>query len=224
MNYLKTYCKMIRTAEKRNWRRKNIDFYIEEHHVFPISIYGKNDRIVGLTPREHFLAHWLLYKICLKRYGIRNNRTFSMGSAFAMMCVTNDLQERNYTSRKYEIVRNCLSNIRTGKSRDDMKGKKYFGASEDTIKQGIEKMRKKKMGMKIEYPKNRKSSPCSSEKIKKISESRKNTRVKFTSMSEEEFNLWISKQKLYRKDGVRNSNVTRTLLWRNIPLEKYYGT
>lgn len=215
---------MIRTAEKRNWRRKNIDFYIEEHHVFPISIYGKNDRIVGLTPREHFLAHWLLYKICLKRYGIRNNRTFSMGSAFAMMCVTNDLQERNYTSRKYEIVRNCLSNIRTGKSRDDMKGKKYFGASEDTIKQGIEKMRKKKMGMKIEYPKNRKSSPCSSEKIKKISESRKNTRVKFTSMSEEEFNLWISKQKLYRKDGVRNSNVTRTLLWRNIPLEKYYGT
>jgi hypothetical protein len=224
MNYLKTYCKMIRTAEKRNWRRKNIDFYIEEHHVFPISIYGKNDRIVGLTPREHFLAHWLLYKICLKRYGIRNNRTFSMGSAFAMMCVTNDLQERNYTSRKYEIVRNCLSNIRTGKARDDMKGKKYFGASEDTIKQGIEKMRKKKMGMKIEYPKNRKSSPCSSEKIKKISESRKNTRVKFTSMSEEEFNLWISKQKLYRKDGVRNSNVTRTLLWRNIPLEKYYGT
>ena len=147
-----------------------------------------------------------------------------MGSAFAMMCVTNDLQERNYNSRKYEIVRNCLSTIRTGKSREDMKGKKYFGASEDTIKQGIEKMRKKKTGMKIEYPKNRKSSPCSSEKIKKISESRKNTRVKFTSMSEEEFDLWISKQNLYRQDGARNSNVTRTLLWRNIPLEKYYGT
>jgi len=224
MNYLKTYCKLIRNAENRNWKRKHTNFYIEEHHTFPISIYGKNDRIVGLTPREHFLAHWLLYKICLKRYGVRTGKTFSMGSAFAMMCVTNDLQERNYTSRKYEIVRNCLSTIRTGKSRNDMKGKKYFGASEDVIKKGIEKMREKKTGMKIEYPKNRKSSPCSSEKMKKISETRKNTRIKFISMSEEEFNLWISKQNLYRKDGARNSNVTRTLMWRNIPLEKYYGT
>lgn len=223
MNYLKCYCKLIRAAEKRNWKRKNIDFYIEEHHIFPISIYGKNGRIVGLTPREHFLAHWLLYKICMKRYGLRNNKTFSMGSAFAMMCVTNNLQERNYTSRKYEIVRNCLSNIRTGKSRDDMKGKKYFGASEDVIKEGIEKMRKKKTGMKVDYPKNRKSFPRSPETIKKISETRKKTRVKFISMSEEEFDLWISKQNLYRKDGARNSNVTRTLMWRNIPLEKYYG-
>jgi hypothetical protein len=56
-------------------------------------------------------------------------------------------------------------------------------------------MREKKTGMKLEYPKNRKSSPCSSEKMKKISETRKNTRIKFISMNEEEFNLWISKTK-----------------------------
>lgn len=223
MNYLKCYCNLIRTAEKRNWKRKPIQFYIEEHHVFPVSIYGKNNRIVGLTPREHFLAHWLLYKICIKRYGLRSNRTFSMGSAFAMMCVTNDLQERNYTSRQYEIVRNCLSTIRTGKSRDDLKGKKYFGASEDSIKNGIEKMRKKKTGMKIKYPKSRKSSPCSIEKSKKISETRKNTKFKFISMSEEEFKNWISNQNLYRKDGARNPNVTRVLMWRKISLENYYG-
>ena len=66
MNYLKVYCKLIRNAESRNWKRKYIQFYIEEHHIFPVSIYGKNDRIVGLTPREQFLVHWLLYKICLK--------------------------------------------------------------------------------------------------------------------------------------------------------------
>jgi len=223
MNYLKVYCKLIRNAESRNWKRKYIQFYIEEHHIFPVSIYGKNDRIVGLTPREHFLAHWLLYKICLKRYGVRNNKTFSMGSAFAMMCVSNELQERKYTSRQYEIVRNCLSNIRTGKSRDDMKGKKYFGASEDSIKNGIEKMRKKKVGMKVDYPKNRKSSPCSPEKSKKISKTRKNTKLKFISMTEEEFNIWVSNQNLYRKDGAKNSNVTRVLMWRNISFEKYYG-
>lgn len=223
MNYLKSYCKLIRNGESRNWKRKSIGFYIEEHHVFPISIYGKNNRKVLLTPKEHFLAHWLLYKICLKRYGIYNNKTFSMGSAFAMMCVTNDLQERKYTSRQYETVRNCLSNIRTGKSRNDMKGKKYFGASEDSIKNGIEKMRQKKIGMKIDYPKNRKSTPCSIEKSKKISETRKNTKLKFISMSKEEFSVWISNQNLYRKDGARNSNVTRVLMWRNLSLENYYG-
>ena len=223
MNYLKQYCKLVRSAEKRNWKKKDIDFYIEEHHIFPVSIYGENDRTIRLTPREHFLAHWLLYKICLKRYGIRNNRTFSMGSAFSMMCVSNKLQERKYTSRQYETARNCLSNIRTGKSRDDLKGKKYFGANEDTIKNGIEKMRKKKLGMKTNYPKNRKSPPCSQDKIKKISESRKYTKSKFISMSEDDFNNWLSKQNLYRKDGAKNPNVTRVLMWRNISLEKYYG-
>ena len=104
-----------------------------------------------------------------------------------------------------------------------MKGKKYFGASEDSIKNGIEKMRKKKVGMKVDYPKNRKSSPCSPEKSKKISETRKNTKLKFISMTEEEFNIWVSNQNLYRKDGAKNSNVTRVLMWRNISFEKYYG-
>jgi hypothetical protein len=77
--------------------------------------------------------------------------------------------------------------------------------------------------MKIKYPKNRKSSPCSIEKSKKISETRKNTKLKFLSMSEDEFNNWISNQNLYRKDGARNPNVTRVLMWRKISLENYYG-
>ena len=223
MNYLKIYCKLVKFAENRNWKKNYDGLYLEGHHIFPISIYGKNDRIVYLTAREHFLAHWLLYKICLKRYGIKNRKTFNMGSAFAMMCVSNDLQERTYTSRQYEIARKCLSKIRTGKKRNDMSGKKYFGANDVVIKNGIEKMRQKKIGMKIEYPKNRKSAPCSIEKSKKISETRKNTKLKFISMSGEEFSVWISNQNLYRKDGARNSNVTRVLMWRNLSLENYYG-
>jgi hypothetical protein len=223
MNYLKIYCKLVKFTENRNWKKNYDGLYLEGHHIFPISIYGKNDRIVYLTAKEHFLAHWLLYKICLKRYGIRNRKTFNMGSAFAMMCVSNDLQERTYTSRQYEIARKCLSKIRTGKKRNDMSGKKYFGANDEVIKNGIEKMRQKKIGMKIEYPKNRKSLPCPPEKSKKISETRKNTKLKFISMSEKEFNIWISNQNLYRKDGAKNSNITRVLMWRSIPLEKYYG-
>ena len=42
-------------------------------------------------------------------------------------------------------------------------------------------------------------------------------------MTEEEFNIWVSNQNLYRKDGAKNSNVTRVLMWRNISFEKYYG-
>ena len=41
-------------------------------------------------------------------------------------------------------------------------------------------------------------------------------------MSEEEFSNWILNQNLYRKDGAKNSNVTRVLMWRNISLENYY--
>lgn len=223
MNYLKTYCKLIRKAENRNWKRKYVTFCVELHHVFPISLYGKNNRIVALTPREHYIAHWLLYKICLSRYGIKNNKTFKMGSAFAMMCVNTKFHGRNYTSRQYETVRSCLSTIRTGKHREDLKGKKYFGASEESIRNGIEKMRKKKIGMKLNYPKNRKSSPCSESRAKNVSASRKKTKFKFIDMSENEFNSWIAKQNLYRKNGTINANVTRVLNWRNIPIEIYYG-
>jgi hypothetical protein len=223
MNYLKVYCKLVKSAERRNWKKKSSDSYLEGHHIFPVSIYGKNNRVVYLTAREHFLAHWLLYKICLKRYGIRNKKTFNMGSAFAMMCVSNNLQERRYTSRQYEIARKCLSEVRTGKPRNDMIGKRFFGANEETIQNAIEKIRKKKIGIKVNYPKNRKSFPCTKEKASKISETRKKTKDKFVNMSCEDFDMWILNQNLYRKDGARNSNVTRVLMWRNIPLEKYYG-
>jgi hypothetical protein len=223
MNYLRIYCNLVKLAEKRNWKKKQTNLYLEGHHIFPVSIYGKNNRIVYLTAREHFLAHWLLYKVCLKRYGIRNKKTFNMGSAFAMMCVSNQLQGRNYTSRQYEISRKSLSEVRTGRKRDDMIGKRYFGADEETIQNAIEKIRKKKTGVKTNYPKNRKSSPCSSDKANKISKSRKKTKDNFINMSQEDFEIWISKQNLYRKDGPKNPNVTRVLSWRNIPLEKYYG-
>ena len=146
-----------------------------------------------------------------------------MGSAFAMMCVSNNFQERRYTSRQYETARKCLSEVRTGKSRNDMIGKRYFGADEETIQNAIEKIRKKKIGVKVNYPKNRKSFPCTKEKASKISETRKKTKDKFVNMSCEDFDVWILNQNLYRKDGARNSNVTRVLMWRNIPLEKYYG-
>jgi hypothetical protein len=81
MNYLKHYCKIIRKAEDRT----HPEGYTEKHHTFPVSIFGKNNRIVVLTAREHYVAHALLEKICIKRYGLNHYKTYKMTCAHIMM-------------------------------------------------------------------------------------------------------------------------------------------
>lgn len=81
MNYLKVYCNLIRKAEKRT----ALEGYVEEHHIFPISVYGENKRTVKLTAREHYIAHALLEKIFIKRYGEKDIRSIKMTYAFSFM-------------------------------------------------------------------------------------------------------------------------------------------
>ena len=85
MNYLKTYCNLIRKAEQRGYTKKKAKehgLYVEGHHTFPKSIYGKNTRIVYLTAREHYIAHALLERICIQRYGKEHWKTQKMMYAF----------------------------------------------------------------------------------------------------------------------------------------------
>jgi hypothetical protein len=60
MNYLRIYNEIIERAKNRI-----NDGYVEKHHIIPKSMGGSNkiSNIVELTPREHFLVHWLLYRI-----------------------------------------------------------------------------------------------------------------------------------------------------------------
>lgn len=81
MNYLKVYCNLIRKAQQR----QIVEGYTEKHHIFPISIFGKNDKVVVLTGREHYIAHILLEKVYLKRYGLSDQRTYKMICAHVMM-------------------------------------------------------------------------------------------------------------------------------------------
>ena len=48
-------------------RVKGGDTYYERHHVIPKCMGGDNSKnnLVLLTGREHFLAHWLLSKMCI---------------------------------------------------------------------------------------------------------------------------------------------------------------
>jgi hypothetical protein len=81
MNYLKVYCNLIRKAENRT----PPESYTEKHHTFPKSIFGKNTRLVVLTAREHYVAHALLEKVYIKRYGLKDKRTIKMICAHTYM-------------------------------------------------------------------------------------------------------------------------------------------
>ena len=115
MNYLKVYCNLIRKAEKGNYTKKKAKeqgLYVEGHHTFPVSVFGKNKRIVYLTAREHYIAHCLLERIYLKRYGIKDWRTHKMIWAHVYMTGKNKfVKERYYNSYLYESARLRISEI-----------------------------------------------------------------------------------------------------------------
>jgi len=86
--------------------------YFEGHHIIPKSKGGSgtstrpknNPNIVLLTSREHFLAHWLLWRI---------HRDRSSALAFHKMLSSNKNQNRITSSRGYEEAREAfrLTNI-----------------------------------------------------------------------------------------------------------------
>lgn len=104
MNYLKIYISLIRKTENRNLNKnkaKRNNIYVEGHHVFPVSIFGKNKRVVYLTAREHYIAHALLEKIYIKRYGILDLRTKKM--IYAFWRLNNETKQNTYrNSHLYE--------------------------------------------------------------------------------------------------------------------------
>lgn len=59
--YTKIYNSIIDNALSRSY----IEGYTEMHHIIPKSLGGSNDssNLVRLTPREHFVCHWLLVKM-----------------------------------------------------------------------------------------------------------------------------------------------------------------
>jgi hypothetical protein len=103
MNYLKVYCNLIRKAENRT----PPEGYTEKHHTFPKSIFGKNNRLVVLTSREHYIAHALLERIYMKRYGSKDQRTIKMTYAhLAMKCNSGYVNSHLYEGAKIRFIEN----------------------------------------------------------------------------------------------------------------------
>jgi len=135
MNYEKIYNdlmndrlnkKPLRLKQRRN------GFYFEGHHIIPkckggtgMSTRAKNNpNIVLLTAREHFLAHWLLWRI----YGDRQ-----MALAFHKMMSTTNNIHRVTSSRGYAEAREAFRITNMGNSYG--KGVKRVVSDEQKLKQ-----------------------------------------------------------------------------------------
>lgn len=113
MNYLKTYINLVKKAQNQ----PEPVFY-EKHHIFPKSIYGENKSIIKLTPRQHYIAHALLYKALIKRYGVYNRRSVKMIYAFWSMQITTNLNANKYSNPLlYKKLRSVFREVRQEESK-----------------------------------------------------------------------------------------------------------
>lgn len=101
MDYLRHYYKLVNNAFLSN-RQKCEEF--EGHHVKPYSLGGK--RIVLLTAKEHYIAHYLLYKH-FNKYGNKDQK-IKMARAFNAMTFSSTSNIQRYTSRSFAIARKAF--------------------------------------------------------------------------------------------------------------------
>lgn len=102
MEYKSLYNKIIENAQKDLANRH--DGYYEKHHIIPKSLGGNNDEnnLVKLTPREHFICHWLLVKMYRKGSEERNKMLYAF---WFMKSNPNNNNQRYINSRAYEKYR-----------------------------------------------------------------------------------------------------------------------
>jgi len=106
--------------------------YFEGHHIIPKSKGGtgnsnrpkNNQNIVLLTAREHFLAHWILWRIYRDR---------STALAFHKMLSINNKQDRIISSKGYEEAREAFRITNLGNQHG--KGKTKIISEEQKLKQ-----------------------------------------------------------------------------------------
>lgn len=95
--YYKWYYTIVEQALKQ--KRDRSKQYFESHHILPKSLfpqYSKCDwNLVLLTPREHFICHWLLIKM---------TNSHKMFKALHKM-LQGHSEHRVYSSLQYEIAR-----------------------------------------------------------------------------------------------------------------------
>lgn len=90
-HYLNRYLKFIDAL-----KNQSIDGYSEKHHIIPKSMGGTDakDNLISLTGRQHYIAHWMLWKALggiagrsffmmsnFGKYGKVNSKTYGLARA-----------------------------------------------------------------------------------------------------------------------------------------------
>jgi len=96
--YSKWYFSLIEKAEQRGWTKKTALCYVEGHHIVPKSII-KNNELVFLTAREHFICHLLLPKMMKDPL-----QKLKMNNAITAMRINKE--KRYINSKFFESIKN----------------------------------------------------------------------------------------------------------------------
>jgi hypothetical protein len=137
MDYKKIYDNFMQDRLNKKPERltlKKKGEYFEGHHIIPKSKGGtgnsyrpkNNENIVLLTAREHFLAHWILWRIYRDR---------STALAFHKMMSTNKNQNRITSSRGYQESKEAFRITNLGNQYG--KGKTKIISEEQKKKQSL---------------------------------------------------------------------------------------
>jgi len=101
--YLKWYWNICENAKGRILP---VGTYVEKHHIYPKSIYGKNKELVKLTAKEHYIVHLVLWWGLRFKYGNKDTRTNKMAYAFNMMNVKSSSHSNyRYDSKLYAFLK-----------------------------------------------------------------------------------------------------------------------
>jgi hypothetical protein len=127
----------------------------EKHHIIPKSLGGSNQKsnLTLLTPREHFICHWLLIKI----YAVGESH-WKMLNALRIMKAENKSQSRyktKITSRVYDNIKKEYAELQSqkikginnpmhGKSHSDQAKRKISNANVRRCQPLEEKLKQKK--------------------------------------------------------------------------------
>ena len=105
--YKKWYDMIVENAKHRK-----LEGYKERHHIVPKCMGGSNrsENLVNLTAREHFVCHLLLTKFVSNTFYKKK-----MLNALGKFVQNSSFQNRNLTSKQYDIARTAISKANRGR-------------------------------------------------------------------------------------------------------------
>ena len=127
-----------------NAKQRVINDRTERHHIKPRSLGGADtsDNLVDLTPREHFICHWLLVKMTTGK------DHHKMLNALRMMRAENPNQQRydtKITARVYAKIKEEYAELQS--KRFTGKGNGFYGKTH--TQEAKDKIRQARIGNKL---------------------------------------------------------------------------